>query len=109
MALRGRKVKMSNFKTALDIANKGGIPKPDLQEMYESTIVDDFFLDKLAEYIDEFIDSDERERGDEFYRIYEKIAHCEFEEELEPLEFLLVLRVLVMQIYLQQFLAFSLR
>ena len=48
---------MSNFKTALDIANKGGIPDPDLQEMYESTIVDDFFLDKLAEYIDEYIDT----------------------------------------------------
>ena len=90
---------MSNFKTALDIANKGGIPDPDLQEMYESTIVDDFFLDKLAEYIDEYIDIHKDERGDEFYRMYDKIAHCKFEEELEPIEFLLVLRVLVMQVY----------
>ena len=62
-------------------------------EEYQNLICDDFFLDKCSEYIHEHLGHDEF--NDEYYELYNSISGKGFEDDLNGVELLIILKVLI--------------
>lgn len=63
------------------------------REEYDNLICDDFFLDKISEEIQDFYQI--YCFDDDFYDIYNGIKEKEFEDEMNAVEFFIVLKVLL--------------
>ena len=57
-----------SFHNIIDIANEGNLHEIAITETYEDYIENDFFLDKLSEYIHEFLSSSNYDEN--YYNIY---------------------------------------
>lgn len=64
-------------------------------EEYHNLICDDFFRDKVSEYIQDFYETNKYD--DKFYEVYENITqNKDFNDELSAVEFYIVLKVLLL-------------
>jgi hypothetical protein len=64
-------------------------------EEYQNLICDDFFRDKVSEYIQDFFETNKYD--DKFYEVYENITQNKgFNDDLEAVEFFIVLKVLLL-------------
>jgi len=82
-----------SFHNIIDIANEGNLHEIAINETYEDYIENDFFLDKLSEYIHEFLSSSNYDEN--YYNIYNSIRMKELNEHMNRIEFYLVLKTIL--------------
>ena len=80
------------FHSAIRLVN-GDEPIPKHRKEYDNLICDDFFLDQISEEIQIFYQI--YCFDDDFYDIFNGIKEKEFEDEMNAVEFFLVLKVLL--------------
>ena len=81
------------FHSAIRLVDGGELIPHVYREEYDNLICDDFFLDKISEEIQDFYQI--YCFDDDFYDIYNGIREKEFEDELNAVEFFIVLKVLL--------------
>ena len=82
------------FHSAIRLVDGGELTPNVYHEEYDNLICDDFFLDKISEEIQDFYQTNKFD--DKFYEVYENITqNKEFEDELNAVEFFIVLKVLL--------------
>lgn len=82
-----------SFHNIIDIANEGILHEIAINETYEDYIENDFFLDKLSEYIHKFLSSSNYDEN--YYNIYNSIRMKELNEHMNRIEFYLVLKTIL--------------
>jgi len=81
------------FHSAIRLVDGGELIPHVYREEYDNLICDDFFLDKISEEIQDFYQI--YCFDDDFYDIYNGIKEKEFEDEMNAVEFFIVLKVLL--------------
>ena len=81
------------FHSAIRLVDGGELIPHVYREEYDNLICDDFFLDKISEEIQIFYQI--YCFDDDFYDIYNGIKEKEFEDEMNAVEFFIVLKVLL--------------
>ena len=81
------------FHSAIRLVDGGELIPNVYREEYDNLICDDFFLDKISEEIQIFYQI--YCFDDDFYDIYNGIKEKEFEDEMNAVEFFIVLKVLL--------------
>lgn len=81
------------FHSAIRLVDGDELTPNVYREEYDNLICDDFFLDKISEEIQIFYQI--YCFDDDFYDIYNGIKEKEFEDEMNAIEFFIVLKVLI--------------
>lgn len=82
-----------NFHDAIRLAD-GHESIPNVyEEEYNNLICDDFFLDKCSEYIHQYLGHDMF--NDEYYELYNSISSKDFRDDMNAIEFFIVLKILL--------------
>ena len=81
------------FHSAIRLVDGGELIPHVYREEYDNLICDDFFLDKISEEIQDFYQI--YCCDDDFFDIYDGIREKEFEDEMNAVEFFIVLKVLL--------------